>query len=102
MATANLYIQAKAAEFDQGRKEQNRVTTGQSSISQSKAEAELDARLWKVCAEVASPRFRGFESVLFLLFGALAFGALAYCFSELFHFLTSDALDQTVRVLLTG
>jgi hypothetical protein len=37
MVTADLYILAKAAESDQGRKEQNRVTTGQSSIARSVA-----------------------------------------------------------------
>jgi hypothetical protein len=101
MVTANLYILANAAESDQGRKEQNRVTTGQSSIARSKAEAELEARLWKVCADAASPPLTGFEWVAFLLFGALALGAVAHCFSELFQLLNSGALDQTVRALPT-
>jgi hypothetical protein len=101
MATANLYILAKAAESDEGLKEQNLVATGRPSFTRPTAEAEPEARLWKVCAEVASPRFRGFESVLFLLFGALAFGALAYSFYEPFHLLNSGAPDETIRAVLT-
>jgi hypothetical protein len=101
MATANLYILAKAAESDQGRKERNRFATEQPSFTRPTAEAEPEARLWKICAEAASPRLTGFEWVAFLFFGALAIGALAYSFYEPFHLLNSGALDQTVRTLLT-
>lgn len=36
-------------------------------VTRSKAEAEPEARLWKVCAEAASPRLGGFEWVAFLV-----------------------------------
>jgi hypothetical protein len=101
MARANSYVLAKPLHSDQGLKEENRAATRRPVVTRSKAEAEPEARLWKVCAEAASPRLGGFEWVAFLVFGALALGALAYCFSELFQFLTSGALDQTVHALLT-
>jgi hypothetical protein len=101
MAAADFYILAKPLQSDQGLKEQNRVATGQPSFIRSYAETEPEARWWKVCAEAVSPRLSGFERVVFLLFGASALGALACCFSELFHLLNSPALDETVRALLT-
>jgi len=101
MAAANFHILAKTLQSDQGLKEQNRVAIRQPWFTRPKAVAEPEARLWKVCAETASPRLSGFEWIAFLLFGALALGTLAYCFSELFHLLNSGALDQTVRALLT-
>jgi hypothetical protein len=101
MATANFYIPEKPLQPDQGLKEQNRITTGQPSLARSKAETEPEARLWKVCAEAASPRLNGLEWLALLVFGVLALGAVALCFSELFQLLKSGALDETVRALLT-
>jgi hypothetical protein len=66
-----------------------------------KAGAEPEARLWKICAEAASPQFTALEFVALILFGVLSLGAVSYCVSELFQLLNSGALDQTVRVLLT-
>jgi hypothetical protein len=63
-------------------------------------EAEPEARLWKICAEVASPRLSGFELVVFLLFGALSLVAMASCFSGMFQLLNGDVLEQTVRALV--
>jgi len=38
---------------------------------------------------------------MLLFFGVLALGAVGFCFSELFDLLSSGALEQTVRALLT-
>jgi hypothetical protein len=65
MATGSFYIPAKALQSDQGLKEQIRVATGQPWFTRPKAEAEPEGRLWKVCAEAASPRLSGFEWVAF-------------------------------------
>jgi hypothetical protein len=101
MATANFYILEKPLQSDRALKEQIRVETGQPSFTRPKAEGEPEARLWRVCAEAASPWLSGFEWIAFLLLGASTFGALGYCFTASFHFLTMDALDQTVRAFLT-
>jgi len=100
MSTANFYVLAKPMQSAQGLQEQHRAKTGKRSFRRSLVEAEPEARLWKICAEVASPRLSGFELVVFLLFGALSLVAIAYCFSGLFQLLNGDALEQTVRVLL--
>lgn len=100
MATANFYVLAKPLQPDQGLKQQNRIATGQASFTPPKAEAEPEARLWKLCAEATAQRSDSFDWVAFLLFVASALGALACCFSELFHVLNSGALDETVRALL--
>ena len=101
MSTANFYILAKPLQAAEGIKEQSRVPARQLSVVQPKAETEPEERLWKICAEATSPRLNGFEWIAFLFFGALALGALAFCFSELFYLLNSGALDETVRALLT-
>jgi hypothetical protein len=101
MSTANFYILAKPLQPDQGIKEWNAAATGQASFTLPKAEAEPEARLWKVCTAAVSPRFSVLESFAFLLFGALSLAALACCFSELLQFLSSGALNQTVHALLT-
>ena len=100
MATANFYILAKPLQSHQAIKGEHRVTTGQSSFGRSKAEREPETRLWKVFAEAASPRLSGLEWMAFLVFVALALGALVYCFSELFRLFNNDTLDRTVRLLL--
>jgi hypothetical protein len=41
------------------------------------------------------------ELLLFLFFGLVALVAIAGCFSQLLHLLGGNALEQTVRVLLT-
>jgi hypothetical protein len=86
MATANFYILAKPLQSDQGIREQHRTATRQVSVVQAEAEAEPGQRLWKICAEAASPRLSAFEWIAFLLLGASTFGALAYCFTELLKF----------------
>ena len=98
MSTANFYILAKPLQSDQGLKEHNRVGTRELSLT--RAETEPEERLWKVCAEAASPRLGAFEWITFLFFGVLALGTVGFCFAELFQFLNSGALDQTVRALL--
>lgn len=100
MATANFHILAKPLQSDQSVKREHRVTIGQPSFSRSKAEREPETRLWKVFAEATSPRLSGLEWVAFLFFGALALGALVYCFSELFRLFNNDTLARTVRLLL--
>jgi hypothetical protein len=101
MATANVYILAKPLQPDQGLKEQHRIGTGQPLFSRTKAQADLQVHLWKVCAEVASPWSSVFEWIAFLSFGALSLVLLTYCFCELLPLVNSNALDQTVRALLT-
>jgi hypothetical protein len=101
MSTANLYIMTKPPLSDQGLKEKNRVGTRRLPVAQAKAETESEERLWRVCAESASPQLDGFEYTAFLSFGVLALGALAYGFHEFFQLLNSGALDETVRVILT-
>jgi hypothetical protein len=84
MSTANFYVLAKPMQSAQGLQEQHRAKTGKRSFRRP-VEAEPEARLWKICAELASPRLGGFELVVFLLFGALSLVAMAYCFSGLFQ-----------------
>ena len=99
--TTNFSIVAKPLRTDQTLKERARVATGQRPVTRPKAEAGPETRLWKICAEVASPGLSGVEWIPLLLLGASALGALAYGFSESFHLFNSGALDQTVRALLT-
>ncbi|MGA8657873.1 MAG: hypothetical protein WB586_17140 [Chthoniobacterales bacterium] len=101
MSTANFYILAKPLQSDQGLKEQNRVGTRELPATRGEAGTEPEERLWKVCAEAASPWLGTLEWFAFLLFGALALGALTYCFYELLQVLNSGAFDETVRALLT-
>jgi hypothetical protein len=100
MSTANFYILAKPMQSVQEPQEQHRAKTRQRSFRRPMVVAEPEARLWKVCAELASPRISGFEWVVFLLFGALSLVATASCFSGLFQLLNGDVLEQTVRALL--
>ena len=100
MSTANIYLLGEPLQSDQGLKEQNSVAMRRLPVAGAKAEGEPESRLWKVCADAASPRLSGLEFAAFFLFGVLALSALAYCFSELFHVLNSGALDETVRALL--
>jgi hypothetical protein len=100
MTTANFSIVAKPLQSDQGLKQQPRVA-GKQRVTRPKAETEPETRLWKICAEIASPRLSGVEWIALLLLGVSIFGALACCYSESFHLFTSGALDQTVRALLT-
>lgn len=101
MATANFYALAKPLQSDQGLEEERHAATRRLSVTGDKAEAEPEARLWKVCAEAASPQFTLLELAAFLLLGVLSLGAVVYCVSELFQLLNSGALDQAVRMLLT-
>jgi hypothetical protein len=101
MATTNFYTLAKPLRSDQGLKEERQAATRRLSDTGDKAEAEPEGRLWKVCAEAASPKFTVPELAAFLLFGLLSLGAGAYCISELLQLLNSGALDQAVGVLLT-
>ena len=100
MATTNFYILAKPLQSDQGIIGEQRVTTGQPSFTRSSEEREPETRLWKVFAEATSPPLSGLEWVAFLVFGALALGALISCFFELSRLFNNDTLDQTVRLLL--
>jgi hypothetical protein len=101
MTTANFYVLAKPLQPDQGLNEQPRVAIEQPSFARPKVEAEPEERLWKVCAEEASPRLGALEWITLLFLGILALGAVGFCFSELFDLFSSGGLDQTVRLLLT-
>ena len=99
--TANFTILAEPLESRQGLKDKRQAAAGPRPLSRSKAETEPESRLWKLCAEAASPRLSGAEWIALLFLGASALAALALCLSESFHLLNSGALDQTVRALLT-
>jgi hypothetical protein len=102
MTTADLYALAEPQRSDQELKEERpRVTTKQSSFTWPKVEAEPETRLWRICAEAASPGLSKFEWTALLLFGASALLALAFCAFEWFQLSNSGALDQIVRALLT-
>lgn len=102
MTTADFYILAEPRRSDRPLKqEQARVATEQSSLSRPKVEAEPETRLWKVCAEAASPRLSRLEWIAILVFAASALVAMACCTFEWLHLSNSGALDQTVRALLT-
>ena len=102
MTTADFFILTGPSESDYGLKGDRQVAAGRRGFSRSEAETEPETRLWKVCAKAASSRLSGAEWIALLFFGASALGALASCFSELFHLFNSGALDQIVRALLTG
>ena len=99
--TANFTILAEPLESHRGSKDERRAGAGPRPLSRSKAETEPEARLWKLCAEAASPRLSGVEWVALALFGASALAALTFSFSEWFHLFNTGALDQTVRALLS-
>jgi hypothetical protein len=98
--TANFTILAEPLESHQGFKDKRRIAAGPCPLSRSEAETEPEARLWKLCAEAASPRLSGAEWIALLSLGASALAALALCLSESFHLFSTGALDQTVRALL--
>jgi hypothetical protein len=101
MTTANFYVlAAEPLQSDQGLKEQNRTWTEHPLATWTKRETQPEVRLWKVCAEAACSRLRALEWLTFVFFGALALGAVFYCFSELFQLVHGGALDETVRALL--
>ena len=98
--TANFTILAEPLESRQGLKDKRQAAAAQRPLSKSKAETEPETRLWKLCAEAASPRLSGAEWIALLLLGASALAALVLCLSESFHLFSTGALDQTVRALL--
>jgi hypothetical protein len=102
MTTANYYVLGEPPQSDQELTEgRPRVATKQSSFTRPKVEAEPETRLWKICAEVATPRLNGFERIAILVFGASAFLSLAFCAFECFHLFSSGALDRIVHAILT-
>jgi hypothetical protein len=102
MTTANFYILAEPRQSDwRLREKRARVGTKQSLLSEPRIEAEPEPRLWKLCAEAASPRLSRFEWIAILVFAASALAALACCAFEWIQLTNSGALDQTVRALLT-
>jgi hypothetical protein len=102
MTTTDFYLLAEPRQPDRRLKEERaRVAREQSSFSRPKAEAELETRLWKVCAKAGSPRLSRFEWIAILVFAASALVAMACCSFEWFQLSNSGALEQTVRALLT-
>ena len=102
MTTANFYILAEPRHSDRRlREKRSLAATEQSSLSKPKLEAEPETRLWKLCAEAASPRLSRFEWIAILVFAASALAAMACCSFEWIQLANSGALDQTVRALLT-
>jgi hypothetical protein len=83
------------------KEERLRVVTEASSLNRPKVEAELETRLWKVCAKATSPRLSKVEWTAMLVFAASALAALACCTFEWFRLSNGAALEQTVRALLT-
>ena len=102
MMTANYYVLGEPPRADQElTKDRTWVATKQSSFTRAKVEAEPEARLWKICAEVAPPRLSKFEWTALSVFGASAFLSLAFCSVTWFHLFSSEALDQIVSAILT-
>jgi hypothetical protein len=102
MTTTNYYPLADLPRSAQElTKERPRVATKQSSLTRPKVEAEPETRLWKICAEVAPPRFSRFEWTALLIFGASAVLSLAFSAFEWFHLFNSGALEQIARAVLT-
>ena len=102
MTTANFYILAEPRQSDRRlREKRSPAATEHSSLSQPKLEAEPETRLWKLCAEAASPRLSSFEWIAILVFAASALAAMACCAFEWIQLANSGALDQTVRAFLT-
>ena len=102
MTTADFFILAEPRRSDRRLKEKRPpAATEQSLLSRPKAEAEPETRLWKLCAEAASPRLSRFEWIAILVFAASALAAMACCAFEWIQLANSGALDQTVRALLT-
>jgi hypothetical protein len=102
MTTANYYVLPAALVRNQELIEKrSRVATKQPKFIRPNAQAEPEMRLWKICAEAASPRFSGFERIALLALGTSAVFAFACCAFEWSHLFNSGALDQVVRALLT-
>jgi hypothetical protein len=103
MTKADFYIQTDPRRSDRRLKEERaHLATEPSSLSRPKVKAEPETRLWKVCAEAASPRLSRFEWIAIFVFAASALVAMACCTLEWFQLSNSGALDQTVRALLTS
>jgi hypothetical protein len=103
MTTADFYILADPRRSDRRvKKHRARIATERLLRSRSKVEAETETRLWKLCAEVASPRLSRFEWIAILVFAASALAAMACSAFEWIQLANSGALDQTVRALLTN
>jgi hypothetical protein len=102
MTTADFYIQTEPRRSDWRLKEERpRVATEPSSLRRLEVKAEPETRLWKICAQAASPRLSRFERIAVLIFAASALLAMACCTFEWCRLSNSGALDQTVRALLT-
>ena len=102
MTTADCYILTEPRRSDRRLKEKRaRAATEQSLLSSPKIKAEPETRLWKLCAEAASPRLSRFEWIAILVFAASALVAMTCCTFEWIRLANSGALDQTVRALLT-
>ena len=103
MTTANYYVLAEPLQSDRGLREEHPwAATEQLSFTRSKIQAAPEARLWKICAEVAAPRFTVFEWIALLVFGVSAIFVLAGCVFEWFQLSNSSSLDQIVRALLSS
>ena len=102
MTTTDFYVLPAPLRSDQELREEPRpIAIKQPSFTSPKLEAEPEARLWKLCAEAASPRLSRVEWIAILLFAASALAAMACCAFEWIQLANSGALDQTVRALLT-
>jgi hypothetical protein len=102
MTTANYYVLAEPLQADPGLgKEHPWVAREQLSFTRPKTEAAPEARLWKICAEVAQPRFTVFEWIALLVFWVSAIFVLAGCVFEWFRLSNSSSLDQIVGALLS-
>jgi hypothetical protein len=102
MTTVNYYVLAESLQSDRELREEHPwVATEQLSFTQSKIEAEPEARLWKICAGVAPQRLTVFEWIALLVFGVSAIFVLAYCVFEWVQLSDSNSLDQIARALLS-
>lgn len=99
MQTANVFLPVERLQLRPSAVEQSSKRAAQHSAANVRA--QIEHRLWKVCRETVSPKVGIVELLAFLFFGAIAIAVTAYSSSELFHLLGGDALEHTVRTLIT-
>ena len=99
MTTANYYVLAEP--LKDLTEERSRVAAEKTSIKRREIAAKPETRLWKLCAEAASPRLGVLERTALFVFAVSAIFGLACCVFEWFQLSNTGSLDQVVRALLT-
>jgi cytochrome c-type biogenesis protein CcmH/NrfG len=99
MTTANYYVLAEPVR--ELTEERPRTTIERLSVKRREIEAKPETRLWKICAEAATPRLGVLERTALFVFAVSAIFGLACCVFEWFQLSNSGSLEQVVRALLT-